>query len=252
MASRLREAALAYAERGWPVLPLWPRKKNPLLSNGLLGASTDEAMIALWWDRWPDANIGLRTGVKFDVLDLDGQVGLDALSQKLGEWREHDGPISLTGRGEHWLFSPTGTANKAGMLEKVDWRGVNGYIVAPPSVHPSGSIYGWDITHDIDTPLPPAPEWLIGMLTPYVEYTPIAVIMPNPHDPLNNTVAAATAAGLQPRKRGNRFVLNCPFHEGDREASFTIYPDQGYHCYGCGIHGNSAYDFRSVLSVRRA
>lgn len=39
---------------------------------------------------------------------------------------------------------------------------------------------------------------------------------------------------------GKRITL-CPFHEEDT-ASFFIYPDNSYHCFGCGVHGN-AIDF---------
>lgn len=31
---------------------------------------------------------------------------------------------------------------------------------------------------------------------------------------------------------------HCPFHSGDRNASLKVYKD-GYHCFGCGAHGNS-------------
>jgi len=39
---------------------------------------------------------------------------------------------------------------------------------------------------------------------------------------------------------GKRMTL-CPFHK-ERTASFVIYPDNSYHCFGCGAHGN-AIDF---------
>lgn len=45
--------------------------------------------------------------------------------------------------------------------------------------------------------------------------------------------------GFTPRHSGNRFVLNCPFHKGDREPSFTIYPTDTYWCWGCKVWGDS-------------
>lgn len=34
----------------------------------------------------------------------------------------------------------------------------------------------------------------------------------------------------------------CPFHE-EKTASFFIYPNNSYYCFGCGAHGNGAIDF---------
>src|SRR6185369_6639079 len=35
-----------------------------------------------------------------------------------------------------------------------------------------------------------------------------------------------------------RRVANCPFHEGDRHPSFTLYPNETYYCFGCKAWGN--------------
>ncbi len=43
--------------------------------------------------------------------------------------------------------------------------------------------------------------------------------------------------------RGGRPKICCPFH-GERTPSLVIYPaGKGYHCFGCGRHGNNAIDF---------
>lgn len=34
----------------------------------------------------------------------------------------------------------------------------------------------------------------------------------------------------------------CPFHN-EKTPSFTLYPDNHWHCYGCGSHGKGAIDF---------
>jgi hypothetical protein len=91
VAPTLRDAALAYARRGWPVIPLhhlaakagagcscpWPdcgsAGKHPRTVHGLKDASTDPDQIRRWWTRWPKANIGVVTGKAsgFIVLDID-------------------------------------------------------------------------------------------------------------------------------------------------------------------------------------
>lgn len=38
---------------------------------------------------------------------------------------------------------------------------------------------------------------------------------------------------------GGRWVVNCPFHEGDNDPSFTIYPNETYYCFGCGVWGDA-------------
>lgn len=44
------------------------------------------------------------------------------------------------------------------------------------------------------------------------------------------------------RPSGRRHVARCCFHE-ERNASLTIYPDNSWHCFGCGAHGANAIDF---------
>ena len=56
--------ALAYAARGWPVFPLRPGEKVPLIAkaaggNGVHDATTDPDQIRAWWTKHPTANIGL-------------------------------------------------------------------------------------------------------------------------------------------------------------------------------------------------
>ncbi|MDW8356158.1 MAG: bifunctional DNA primase/polymerase, partial [Bryobacterales bacterium] len=68
---RLAEAALWYASRGIPVFPCCPREKKPLVEGGFHTATTDEQRVRAWWDRWPDANIGIPTGAPSGWLVVD-------------------------------------------------------------------------------------------------------------------------------------------------------------------------------------
>jgi Bifunctional DNA primase/polymerase, N-terminal/Protein of unknown function (DUF2637) len=56
--------------------------KHPLGSlvpHGVKDATTNRARILAWWTRHPQANIGLATGHRFDVLDVDGPTGAQTI-----------------------------------------------------------------------------------------------------------------------------------------------------------------------------
>ena len=55
--------ALCCAARGWPVFPLIAGRKEPLTPNGFKAAACDPDSISQWWTRWPDANVGIATGL---------------------------------------------------------------------------------------------------------------------------------------------------------------------------------------------
>jgi len=165
----LMAAALDYARRGWPVLPLAPGSKVPLgklVPHGLHDATTDPSVILRLWLDTPSAGIGLRTGTKFDVLDLDGDAGWRSLARLVDSsgYPLGVGPIAATpGGGAHYLFEVTGLGNRAKFAPGLDWRGHNGYVVAAPSVHPNGCRYEWVVAPNEEA-IPPAPKWLVDLL----------------------------------------------------------------------------------------
>jgi hypothetical protein len=161
------DAALAYGRSGYPVFPLVPRSKRPLISvanggHGLHDATTDAAQIRAWWSAHPFANIGLRTGIAFDVVDLDSEAAVDALEVARDGRERICGPVVTTAHGFHYFVLPTGLGNRAGVMPGVDYRGAGGFVVAPPSVHPSRVRYRWIVRE----PLGQAPSWLVDFLRP--------------------------------------------------------------------------------------
>ncbi len=190
------EAALAYARRGWRVLPLWtvqarrgPAKarcacgnsecnspgKHPiglLVPQGLKQATTDEEVIRRWWKAYPDANVGIVTGrcSGIWVIDVDtvheGDLSLEALLQEHGELPRT--PHSLTGGGgDHYLFlyPPDQEIGNCKLTQGIDVKGENGYIVAPPSRHASGFEYAWEVTEHFEDVMPAeAPTWLRNLV----------------------------------------------------------------------------------------
>ncbi len=172
----LRGAALEYAARGVPVLPL--RGKLPRIpaahrpgdplhgqckggcgrqGHGVHDASTDLEQVGDWWDRWPRADVGLRAGVAFDVIDVDGTQGRRSLERFLAEHGAGPigGPRVRTGSGGwHLYVQPTGLPDRIGVLDSVDYRAADRYVVAPPSRHPAtGQRYQWVSGRDLDTTL---------------------------------------------------------------------------------------------------
>ncbi len=135
----LRNAALAYAARGIPVLPLHhpvarPSATHPvpageppggwalgcscgdracaqpgkhplgkLVPHGLTDATTNRARVLAWWTAHPLANVGLATGHLFDVLDLDGPHGVAALRAFADQHQlriPERGPVARSGRAQ--------------------------------------------------------------------------------------------------------------------------------------------------------
>lgn len=140
----LGAAALWYASVGWPVLPLQFGAKLPATKHGLNDASTDADKIAAWWSAHPASNIGIRTGVAFDVIDIDGTDGMQSLAE-LGEGVLPDiHGKALTPRGVHYFVEATGSGNRAGVRPGIDYRGVGGFCVVAPSVV-DGKRYSWAI-----------------------------------------------------------------------------------------------------------
>lgn len=162
-------AALYYASQGWPVFPLVPRDKIPLIGkkqggNGSLDATTDPDQITAWWTAHPDANVAIATGgaAGLYVVDVDGPEGESSLA-RYGALPAT--PESRTGKGRHLLFQWADGRNSAGKLgPKIDTRGTGGYIVAPPSVHPNGTKYRWAVSPAAAT-VQPLPAALAEVLT---------------------------------------------------------------------------------------
>jgi hypothetical protein len=72
-------------------------------------------------------------------------------------------PIALTSKGVHVYFDfPINlVGNKSDQKLGMDIRGEGGYVVAPPSTHPSGAIYKWTGWHPWNTTLASMPGWLV-------------------------------------------------------------------------------------------
>jgi hypothetical protein len=148
--------------------------------------------------------VGLRTGVAFDVIDVDGPQGRQSLERLLAE---HGGGVPIGGPrvrtgsgGWHLYVEPTGLPDRIGVLDSVDYRAADRYVVAPPSHHPTTKRrYQWTPGRELDTPLGQVPAALRERLTPRpVERAPApATVRPaEPGHPYGHAVLEAETARI--------------------------------------------------------
>jgi hypothetical protein len=147
--------------------------KHPRITAWPKEATTDKETITSWWRQSPNANIGIATGrgSGIAVLDVDPRNGGD---ESLATLQREHGQLPATlvantgGGGKHYYFElPDGavignSASKIG--DGLDVRGEGGFVVAPPSIHASGSTYAWAPAPG-EAKIAPAPAWLVNLNT---------------------------------------------------------------------------------------
>jgi len=228
MGDQLLQAALAYADRfGWWVFPIKPGRKEPLTQHGCLDATSDAETICEWWTRWPAANVGIACGQSgLVVIDIDPAKGGEESWSDLCQRHSIDDNtvISLTGAGgQHFVFTnPNGAdiRNSVGHLGPgVDVRGNGGYIVAPPSIHPNGREYAWEVTaHPADRKPAPLPVPLLKLLTDGDQVTPkVAPLLPDRiPEGRRNEVLTSLAGSMRRWGTGKAAILAALAVENER------------------------------------
>ncbi len=168
--NKSKKIALDFASRGWAVFPVKAKDKIPATRNGFKDASADPATVEALFDSQPDFNIGIATGEPsgFWVLDLDGEEGIQALSELERDY----GPLPKTpsvrtgggGRHLYWRLNGEPVRNRSKILKKsIDVRGEGGYVVGAGSRHKSGITYEWEVSPDETEPVE-APKWLLDLV----------------------------------------------------------------------------------------
>lgn len=136
----VQATAISLAESGVKVLPLVPGDKRPLgrlVRHGHNDATDDVSTVKGWWDAEPDANLGIACKeshlVVFDIDERNGGERPDELPDTL---------TVATPGGKHLYYFVSDPfwrpAGKYAQGVDVKW---DGYVVAPPSLHPSGGSY---------------------------------------------------------------------------------------------------------------
>jgi len=193
-AETVADAALLYAQSGFAIFPCYtiesapegfrcscgsldchsPGKHpiGPLVPHGVSDAQADERAAREWWGAsYPDANIGVATGVASGIVVLDVDLGGADTPRRL---TDRYGPLPETWLAEtgsggfhfYYRMPDADVRNSAGSIGPgIDVRGTGGYVIAPPSRHRSGGVYSWDPTwHPGRVGLADVPDWLLQQM----------------------------------------------------------------------------------------
>ena len=155
-----------YMAKGFSVAPLRPRDKTPLVPWKIYQFRRPlEQELAKWFYSGQN-NIAIVTGSisGICVLDFDSSEAYREMKKRgLPET-----PTVKTSRGYHLYFKYSEgikNAQNHDRILKFDIRGDGGYVVAPPSIHPSGDRYQWVKGKGLDdVPLAELPERITGAM----------------------------------------------------------------------------------------
>ncbi len=238
------ETALLWHALGIATMPILARDKRPALPTwkSFQNILPSQSALRTWFesDRY---NLAVITGWEnLVVLDFDNR---DVFARWCLTHRAETYQVQ-TQRGVHLYFycqEPVECTRGDGW----DVKASGGYVLAPPSIHPSGHIYTavgspleiagcrsiWDLVDKPEAPLP--------LLHNSSDLDPFDAAMQPPIgatlQEIKTRHTLASVLGLAPSRR--RIMLKCPLpgHD-DRNASFAVFPDDHFYCFGCNRHGD--------------
>ena len=239
------ETALQWHSLGIATIPILAGSKKPGLES---------------WRRWQtelpsEEKLRAWFCVGYSLAVITGWRGLAVVDfdnlDYWESWQAGRDPIDTyrveTRRGWHLYFfvdEPVSCWHS----EVVDIKAAGGYVLAPPSIHPSGHHYrGYGSPSQIATiasikevipEYEDVPAW-----TPR-ERKPLDPYEAAMRDPCGTSVEAVKAQWewsdvipLNGTARRGVIMAHCPLHN-DGNASFAIYPDGHAYCFGCNWRGD--------------
>lgn len=210
-AGSLPAAARDLAAAGVPIFPCVPGGKRPLTARGFHDATTDRDQIAVWWERYPTANIGVPTdrwsGVVVVDVDVHGAVSGFAAFDRADRAGLVDGwevLVDTPSGGRHAYYPATdGVVQRSWQAARagIDFRGDGGYVVVPPSKVTVGGVTAGYRVRQISTG--PTRTVDSDRLRDFLDPKPASVPRPDADGP-RRPDAARLAAWVATRGEGER------------------------------------------------
>lgn len=245
--SGMLEAARSYVPRTLPLAG-----KRPLLPAWPTVTATVE-LVEEWWQRWPEANVGVRTGGGLAVLDVDPRHGG---TEALAALEARYGPLPATpevatgGGGRHLYFRAGVPVASRDIAPGVEMKAEGRQVVAPPSLHPdTGRLYVWQPGRPFDPrAIAALPLWLRPAAAPARGGGPVR---DQGDDPLRTIPATSYVPELSGRPLDRRGYCRCPLHGDGQERTPSLLAGGRdpalWHCFACGA-GGSVYDLAASLA----
>ena len=149
----LHRASVSLHQRGLSIIPLHPKSKVPAVDwKAYQTKQPLRGDVEWWFGRGAEQNVAIVTGAVSGVVVVD--VDYPDAVHCLGDLPRT--PTVKTSRGHHYYFAHPGRQVGNFKLPCGETRGDGGYVVAPPSLHESGTRYEWII--GLDEPLAALPD----------------------------------------------------------------------------------------------
>ena len=188
-----------YLSKGFSIIPVRPSDKNPAIDSWKIFQEhkPTEDNLKIWFGNGSQNNLGIVTGKNsgIAVVDLDSKEAVEFAKNN----HFPQTPLVKTGKKEGYhlyCLYKQGSRNfqKRDNLPGIDLRSEGGYVVAPPSIHPSGAQYQWVKGKSLDDlPLAELPE-IILVKSPE-EKTPLRELYQGvPEGQRNDTLARLTGS----------------------------------------------------------
>lgn len=166
-AKKVLNAAMQYRAMGLSIIPVGKDKKPFIKWEEFQKHIVSEDEIKLWFQKWPNANIGIVTGIisGMAIIDIDEPEQAKPVLDTLIPDSLIIPSVSTPRGGQHLYFrcADHRLSNNTKVIPGCDLRANGGYVVAPPSVNSNGKAYAWLeglSIHDVE--LPPLPDAVVS------------------------------------------------------------------------------------------